>query len=71
MTETIQMVVWYLVACYVCTNVSEEHTVSIWNPEDGGSMFFRNIGIHLQDYTVLQTEPTQNLASMWLQEQFI
>jgi hypothetical protein len=21
------------------------------NPEDGGSMFLRNIGIHLQDYT--------------------
>jgi hypothetical protein len=30
----------------------KEDNYSNFNPEDGGSMFLRNVDIHLQDYTV-------------------
>jgi hypothetical protein len=32
---------------YVVTNVSEEHTVSVFRVEDGGDKFLRNIGNYL------------------------
>jgi hypothetical protein len=32
---------------YVYSNISEEHSVSIFTIEDGGSMFIRNIGTYL------------------------
>jgi hypothetical protein len=35
----------------VDNSLSEEHTAS---PEDGGSMFLRNVGIYTQVHTTLQ-----------------
>jgi hypothetical protein len=35
-------------------NLSEEHTVSILGPEDGGSISLRNVGIYLQVHIALQ-----------------
>jgi hypothetical protein len=39
------------------TIASEEYTTSIFNPEYGGSMFLRNVGVYLQ---VLHGVTTQN-----------
>jgi hypothetical protein len=38
----------------VDTNVSGEHTASIFRAEDVGSVFLRNIDTHLQIHAVLQ-----------------
>jgi hypothetical protein len=38
----------------VLTDVSEEHIVSILYYEDGGSIFLRNVGSYVPDYTVLE-----------------
>jgi hypothetical protein len=38
---------------YVDTKVSEEHTVSIFGPEDGASIYHRNSVISKQVYTAL------------------
>jgi hypothetical protein len=38
-------------------NVSEERIAPIFRAEDGGSMFLRNVGNHLQDYTSQPTRP--------------
>jgi hypothetical protein len=39
-------------------NVSEEHTASTlnFNPEDGESIFIRNVGIQIPDYMVYNSE---------------
>jgi hypothetical protein len=37
------------------TDVSEECSVSIFTVDDGGSMLLRNVGIHLEVYTVSQS----------------
>jgi hypothetical protein len=42
------------------TDVSEEHSASIFNPEEGGSMFLQNIYIHLQDCTLSQSRTPQS-----------
>jgi hypothetical protein len=60
------LVLWVATPCEpvgrLDTTVSEEHTVSIFSPEDGDSMFLRNFGIYLQVHTVLQpTRPTLTL----------
>jgi hypothetical protein len=47
----------------VYTNVSEEHDASIIRPEDGGSMFLRNIGIYLQVHT--ESLPTEGGWWWW------
>jgi hypothetical protein len=51
-------IIWY-------TNVSEELTIStfgVYLPEDGGSIFFRNIGICLQStHCHIQEGPNQNI----------
>jgi hypothetical protein len=39
---------------YVHTYVSEEHTISMLSPEDGGGMFLRNIGINLRGPSVVK-----------------
>jgi hypothetical protein len=39
---------------HVDTNVSAEHISCVFRVEDGGSMFFRNIGVYLQIHTALQ-----------------
>jgi hypothetical protein len=47
----------------VGTNVSEEHTVSVFNPEDGSSMFLRNVGTHIRVHTASQPRiPTSSQA---------
>jgi hypothetical protein len=33
----------------IYTNASENHPVSIFSPEDGDSMFLRNVGIYLHE----------------------
>jgi hypothetical protein len=43
--------VWLRVDFSVDTNVSEKHIVSIFGPEDGGSMFLRNVNTYLRVYT--------------------
>jgi hypothetical protein len=50
---------------YADTKVSEEHTASnfihlLHPPEDGGVIFLRNIGDHLQDYMVSQSDNNLN-----------
>jgi hypothetical protein len=46
----------------VDTNILGEHATSVAtvNPEDGGSLFLQNVGIHLQDYTVCQPRRPQS-----------
>jgi hypothetical protein len=48
----------------VDTNVSEEHSLSIFRAEDGGSMFLRNVGVYLQDHAALQHRKT-NIYVSW------
>jgi hypothetical protein len=43
-----------LVSRYQDTNASEEYTLSIFTPEDGGSMLLRNVGIYFQVDSVLK-----------------
>jgi hypothetical protein len=47
---------WSSVLCELVGRylVSEEHSVSILSPEDGGNMFHRNVGICLQIHTASQ-----------------
>jgi hypothetical protein len=50
------------------TNVSEEHrpAVSVFSPEDGDSIFLRNVGTYLQVHTALQpTRPTSTSLLPW------
>lgn len=42
------------------TDVSEEHSATIFNPEEGGSMFLQNICIHLQDHTLSRSRTPQS-----------
>jgi hypothetical protein len=46
----------------VDTNISEEHTAYIFSPEDKGSMFLQNVGIHLQTDSALQIEDEYQLT---------
>jgi hypothetical protein len=39
------------------------------SPEDGGSMFLRNVGNHLQDHTALQPRRSQQTSSPPLRPQ--
>jgi hypothetical protein len=48
-------------ASTVDTNVSQKHTVSIFRAENGDSMFLRNVGIYLRDYTA--PEPRRSTTS--------
>jgi hypothetical protein len=45
----------------VVTNISEEHTTFIYRVE--GRMFLRNVGKHLQHYTVSQLRRPQSETS--------
>jgi hypothetical protein len=36
--------------------VLEEHTASIFSPEDGGSMFLWNVGVYPQGHTMHNSE---------------
>jgi hypothetical protein len=44
------LVFWVVKPC----GLKEEHTISTFWTEDGGSMFFRNVGIYLQVHTAVQ-----------------
>jgi hypothetical protein len=46
--------------------VSEQHAAYIFkiDPEDGGSMFFSNVDVNVQDYTVAQYRGVQS-EPMW------
>jgi hypothetical protein len=43
--------------------VSEEHTASVFYPEDGSDRFLLNFGNHLQDYTTSQPRGPQSTFS--------
>jgi hypothetical protein len=45
--------IWHRVVRWVSTDVWEEHIVSIFDPEDGGDMFLRNVVWNSTDYTAL------------------
>jgi hypothetical protein len=61
------VVIWFMMSCSLVTiNVSEEHTVSIFRVDDGGSMFPQNINNHLLRYMVLQSRrPESELSPLW------
>jgi hypothetical protein len=54
------VVITQIVVMLANTDVSEEHSASIFNPEEGGSMFLWNICIHLQDCTLSQPRTPQS-----------
>jgi hypothetical protein len=60
------LVSWEVIPCLVVhsigTNVSEEHIVSIINPEDGSNVFFPNVGTHISDYIVSQPRSLQHFS---------
>jgi hypothetical protein len=47
------------------TDVSEERTIFTFSVEDGGDIFLRNVGNHLQDY-ITQKTTTYNTSSQML-----
>jgi hypothetical protein len=56
-----------------CTGLErrvERHTVFIFNPEDGSSMFFRNVGTYIHEHGVTtqktNTETTLKSANYFL-----
>jgi hypothetical protein len=48
----------------VKTNVSEKHAVSLFRPEDEGSMFLRNVVFYLRIHTPAQPRRTISLSSL-------
>jgi hypothetical protein len=46
---------------WIDTSVSEKHTVSIFNPEDGGNIFFRNITTQKTNNDTFTAVRTSNL----------
>jgi hypothetical protein len=53
----------FVIPSLACRWVLEEHTASIFmvfRPEDGGSMFLRNVGTHLSDYNTVIRQKTIN-----------
>jgi hypothetical protein len=52
MAVRVQMLVSWVVILF---GLVEEYDASIFRVEDLGSMFLRNFGNHLQDYTVSQS----------------
>jgi hypothetical protein len=48
---------------YADTNFLEEHTASIFNPKDGGSILLQNVGIWLQMHTAFN----ENVLNCYLQ----
>jgi hypothetical protein len=59
-------------AVWNCTNITEDseiRTASILIPEDGSSMFFRNVGIYPQVHTALQhRKPTSTYSTPYKAE---
>jgi hypothetical protein len=54
---------------WVDTNVLEEHTASVFNPEDRRNMFLQNVSIFLQVHAVLQPSRITSASSMLLDTQ--
>jgi hypothetical protein len=55
-------------------SVSEEYTASIFSVEDGGSMFFQNVGTYIPDYRlhriIIQKTQFQKLFSRFADIRF-
>jgi hypothetical protein len=57
-------VIFWVVVVGVYSNVSEEHSVSVFRVEDGGSVFLRNVALIHEDHTVHQPRISQSVMDL-------
>lgn len=74
MTEKFHVVAFWVMTLDILvgiTSILEQHTASIFREEDGGSVFFQNIGSHMPGYTFSTQKTTVNLGLNYQMSHFI